>query len=757
MCLFHQFGIVGTLLLTAMPPGLAAGHSQTSSLTGRVIDASTNQPLKNIVVQIPEIKRRATTDPQGLFIIEHLPVGRYLVAFQGNQVESMHIWVSLPVDKGMEIKLSARIPVAVVTVTATPWATHPMETAQQTASVSHEQLFAQSGMSVGEAIAELPGVRNVSTGEASGTPMIRGMVNDRVRVLDNGIGVNYQGFSRRHMPTLDPLDSDRIDVVRGPASVLYGSQAIGGAVNLTNAPLPTATDGKALLGGRLSLGHASASNSRVGHAMVEGAQGGFGWRLAGIERAGDNTRTPDGGIPNTDFRSGSWSVAGGYSGEWGQIQGRARSFDNHLGFFVPGSPLFRLNLQDELQALESTLYLPIGLLEMSATRQENHRRAYPGGIDATPSVNLFLTTHTYKSRLKHLPASGFQGDLALEYVQQSNDSLARSASGTKTLLPDYETRSWASSLFEEWRPDGSSEQGWILSLGLRHDSRTLDVGPDLRAGLASGLQRNYQATTGSIGAVYQFSSRHSLAATLGRGWRHPSEYELFAAGTHDGVAAYELGNMNLKEEKSLNAELSARVNHPRIKGSLTFFYNRFNDYIYLYETGLPPINNLPVLSFNQADARTRGIELEARVPLLDSFEIRGSYDHLRSRNESTGASLPFTPPDRASLGGRWSRGSLLADAPQGHVDINAVWTDTGRPSGIDEPFGTRNGMLIKTGSYVVWNLDLGVQWKWGVTRLKSDLGITNLFDRRYIDFLDTYKQYYPAQGRSFRTTLTASF
>lgn len=756
MRLFHRVGIANAMLVSTLPC-LGADSAQASALIGKTLEASTRKPLDRVLVQIPELKRKVFTEASGAFLLGHLPAGRYLVTFQGNQLESKHVWVTLPTRDPLEITLNPKIPEVVVTVTATPWATHPMEAAQQTASVPHEDIFAGSGMSVGEAVAALPGVRNVSTGESSGTPMIRGMVNDRVRVLDNGVGVNYQGFSRRHMPTLEPLDADRIDVVRGPASVLYGSQAVGGAVNLSSALLPTAAEGKSSLGGRLSLGHASANDSRVGQAMLEGAHGGFGWRLSGTERVGGDTRTPDGDIPDTGFRSDSWSLLGGYSGAWGQIQARARSFENKLGFYVPGSPLFSLRLQDELQGLEGSLYTPIGVLEVNATRQENHRRAYSSGTSAAPTVNLILTTHTFRTHLKHLPAARLQGDLSLEYVEQENDSLARASSGQKTLLPDYGTRSWSMSLFEEWRQDADAEHGWIFSLGLRHDARRLDVSPDLRTGLENGLERSYCATTGSVGAVFRFTPRYSLAATLGRGWRHPSEYELFAAGTHDGVAAYELGNLNLREEKSMNAEASFRMDHPWFKGSLSIFENRFEDYIYLYETGLPAVGGLPVLSFRQSDARTRGIEVEARTPLGTSFELRGAYEHLSTHNESTGNALPFTPPDRASLGGRWSWVLQERSLRQGHLDIHAVWTGTGSPSGIDEPFGSRDGQLIETGSYLVWNLGAGTQWKWGRATIKSDLAVTNLFNRRYIDFLDTYKQYFPAQGRSCRTTLSASF
>lgn len=726
------------------------------SLDGKVSDASTQQPVGEVTIRIPDLRRGAVTDIHGKFRLDRIPAGRYLVGFHKKRFEAKHLWVTFPAAQPLEIQLEQAIPGAEVTVSATPWATHPLEAPQQTGSIAQEEVLVRSGMSLGEAVSELAGVRNVSTGDASGVPMIRGMVNERVRVLDNGVGVNYQGFSRRHMPTLEPLEADRVDVVRGPASVLFGSQAIGGAVNLIPAPLPTAGDAGTLFSGKVALGAASGNDSRVGRVMLEGARGSFGWRVAATERAGEDTRTPDGTIPNTDFRSGSWSAAGGYSGTWGRLTGRARHFGNRFGFYVPTSPQFRLDLQDELQALEAALFLPLGVLDLSTTRQENNRRAYPNGSDRPSGVDIVLETLTHRARLKHLPVHGLTGDLALELIDQSNTSRALTPSGMRTLLPNFDTQNWAVSLFEEWRPQGETIPGWILSLGLRHDTRELTIAPDLRPGLGTGMERTYRATTGSLGVIYQFTPVYSLAATLGQGWRHPSEFELFAAGPHDGVAAYEQGNPNLKEERNQNLDLSARVEHARVRGKLTWFKNRFKDYIYLYETGLPPVGGLPVLSFSQADATLQGMEVEGAVPLATHIELRTTFERLSTRNMATHRALPFAPPDRATLGARWTPGSGDG-ASAGHLDLRASWTGKGRPSGSEEPFGTREGRLIETSAYVLWNLAGGVEWRWGKARCTSDLAISNLFDRRYVDFLDTYKQFFPAQGRSIRITLTTSF
>jgi len=730
--------------------------TQASLLEGRVWDAVTRLPMSEVLIRIPDLKRGTTTDPKGAFRLDHIPPGKYLVGFHKKRFEAKHVWITFPMPHALEIQLEQTIPGAEVTVSATPWATHPLETAQQTGSITQEEVLLGSGMSLGEAVSELAGVRNVSTGDASGVPMIRGMVNERVRVLENGVGVNYQGFSRRHMPTVEPLDADRVDVVRGPASVLFGSQAIGGAVNLVPAPLPATGEGTTLFSGKLAMGGTSANDSRVGRVMLEGAQGAFGWRVAATERAGEETRTPAGDIPNTDFRSGAWSAAGGFSTTWGQLTGRARHFGNRFGFYVPTSPQFRLDLQDDLQALEAALFLPFGVAELSTTRQENHRRAYPNGQEHPSGVDIVLETLTHRTRLKHLPAHGLTGDLALELIDQTNTSKALTPTGMRTLLPNYGTRAWAVSLFEEWRPQGEDHQGWILSLGLRHDTRNLTIDPDLRPGLAAGLKRHYQANTGSLGAVYQFTPVYSLAATLGQGWRHPSEFELFAAGPHDGVAAYELGNPNLKEERNQSLDLSARMEHKRLRGKLTVFSNRFDDYIYLYETGLPPIGGLSVLSFTQADAKIQGLEVEATVPLPANIELQGTYERLNTRNQATQQALPFAPPDRAALGARWNLGSRDMN-PVGHLELRATWTGPGRPSGKDEPFGTRAGQLIETSGYVLWNLAGGLDWSWGKARCSSNLSVSNLFDKRYVDFLDTYKQLFPAQGRSIRITLTTSF
>jgi outer membrane receptor protein involved in Fe transport len=320
----------------------------------------------------------------------------------------------------------------------------------------------------------------------------------------------------------------------------------------------------------------------------------------------------------------------------------------------------------------------------------------------------------------------------------------------KTLLPDYDAEALSASLFEEWRP--ATAPRVILSAAARYDRRELEVPPDLRRGLDSGLKEEYSAVTGLLGAIYKLHAGTSLALNIGRGWRHPSEFELFAAGLHDGVAAYERGNPDLREESNLGAELSLRVQRASFSSEVTVFRNDFSDYIYLYETNEPPIAGLPVMSFAQADATIQGIEAGGTLKLTAKLQARASYEHLRTENETTGRKLPFSPPDRATLGLRLGGRLGSMDA---YVDVLGSWTGKGEPSGPDEPFGSVAGVPITTPDYVTADLASGVKWSLTRARIGLDLAVTNVADRRYVNFLDTYKQYYPAPSRGVR--LTASF
>ncbi|MBN1568628.1 MAG: TonB-dependent receptor [Acidobacteria bacterium] len=738
--------ILLVFLLMLLLPCAAAGGDD-GKLRGRIIQAGSQDPIPGVVVRLVEMSVRSVTNSEGRFSLESVNPGRYTMLASHPQFVEQRFVLQVPVEEDLEIEMQS-IPHfhETVTVTAAPWAVDRADVAQSANVLDTSEVRARTGLSVGEAVGNLPGVRNISTGEAGGAPMIRGQTNERVRVLSNGFPHDYYQFSRRHMPNIETYDSSFIEVIRGPASVLYGTQAMGGLANLVSAPTPTAKTGNYILNGEGLFGYANNNAARIGHAQIEGARGGFGGRVAWTQRSADNIRTPGGDLPNTDYDQLSGLLEIGYRSPAGfRIRGQYRHWQNDLGFYIPIQPDFRLNLENDVGEMEASGASSWGDWRIAANISRNTRQAFPAGRSRGAKVDLQLMTQNYRASLQHKPSGPFRGWIQMEYTRQKNESF-----GPVTLLPYYRNRTWAAALYEEIRlvQSGTLDR-LVLNLGLRYDHRLLDLPANPQRGILHDFRKSYAPITGSVGAVYRFNRTLSAGLSFSRGWRNPSEYELFADGPHDGALLYENGNPDLREETNFNTEFTLRMEGDRARGFLALYRSRFDDYIYQKLSG-GMRDGLPVGIFNQSDAIVKGFEMQAAVDASPWLTLSIAGDMLRSKNIATGTRLPFSPPDRAMFAAHFHDNSS-ADWIHPYIEISSTFMGKGSISGPDEPFP------LDTAGYALLDLGAGVQRRLGKYVMAFDLRISNLADRAYKGFLDTYKLYALSPGRNIRATLRFLF
>jgi outer membrane receptor protein involved in Fe transport len=446
----------------------------------------------------------------------------------------------------------------------------------------------------------------VGSGDALGTPVIRGVSENRIKILNDGVGLNHQQFSFRHSPNLEVAFAEKIEVVKGPLSVLHGPDAMGGVINVISAPLPTAFDGKPALNGNVKTSYESNSSRKSIQAGLQGAVGGFGWRIGVLERKSGDMETPEQVLDNTQFEQTNGELHLGYAGEWGSIKLKASHWENETGYYRPED--FLLTLDDDFMSLEG--WHPLGRSELSwvAGHQVNRRKAYPVELNGAPAVDLKLETQsgklTWRQPRYDTDQLKLNGTFALEYSEMDNTPYAK-----KKLLPAYNNKSWAVIAFQELNVGGTGEHGWVISSGLRLDTQDLVVPVDPSRELDEAFDETYHTVTGTAGFVYKLTPHLSWAGTLGRGWRAPTAFELFANGIHGGVSAVQLGNRSLSEETNFNYETALRMLNTHFSGSITAYETRYSDYIYLRDSGEIQ-NNLPVFVYEQGDVTMRGLELE---------------------------------------------------------------------------------------------------------------------------------------------------
>ncbi|MEF7612397.1 TonB-dependent receptor [Aquincola sp. MAHUQ-54] len=572
-------------------------------------------------------------------------------------------------------------PAATVVITGNPLGREQL--AQPSSVLSGDGLTLRRAGSLGETLDGLPGVAATGFGPQSSRPVIRGLDGDRVRLLDNGgASVDASNLSFDHAPTLDPLVAERIEILRGPAALLYGGNATGGVVNAIDNRIPrTAAEG---LSGRAELRLGGAARERAGAALVEGGAGGWSWHADVAGRRSDDLRTPrfsppseDGGATRTrrvansegDSRSGalgaSWADADGFIGA--SIDGH----DNDYGVAVEPDVMIRMHRERVAVAGERRrLAGPFTQVEFQASRTHYRHEEVEGGGEV--GTTFKSTGEEMRVQARHRPLGPLRGVIGLQAEQ-----LEFSALGEEAFVPATRTRSLALFMLEE-----ASVGPATLTAGLRWErvrvSSKGDPADAEEPRFGASAERRFTPRSASLGATLPAGGGWTLSASAGATERAPAYYELFADGVHVATGAYERGDPDLRVERSRHVELGAewRRDAHRVKASV--FQTRFSRYIGLDATGreIPVVDEdgeaatVPEYAFSAVRARLRGLELEGRTRLLErpwTLDLEGGFDMVRGDNLDTGEPLARLAPQRVRAGveagsGAWRLGARVVHA-----------------------------------------------------------------------------------------------
>ena len=550
------------------------------------------------------------------------------------------------------------------------------ELAAQPASVlSGEGLLLRRAGTLGETLDGLPGISASYFGPNSSRPVIRGMDGDRVRLLDNGgASVDASNLSFDHAAASDPLITERIEVLRGPAALLYGGSATGGVVNSIDNRIPRAP--AVDLSGRAELRLGGAANERSTAFVLEGgdgrADGGLAWHADAYGHQADDLRVPrftpvDDGValdPASRVRNSASRGAGGaigtsWTSERSFVGASLETTRSRYGVTV--EPDVTIRMQRERAALAGEWRSLPGWISQIAT-QASHTRYRHEEIEGSGAVGTTFMSQGDELRLQahHAPIGGLQGVFGLQA-----EALDFQALGAEAFVPATKTRSAALFALEEktFGPLVLSAGGRIERVGVDSagDSASDAIVSD-EPHFGAATQRRFAPRSFSIGARIGAAQGWQLSTSVGHTERAPAYYELFADGVHVATASYERGSSTLATESSRNAELGlawARRGH---SAKLNLFDTRFARFISLDATGeshhVPGESGaadsaVPVYAFQSVRARTKGIELEGRTRLVDqawTVDLTGGLDTVRGDNLDTGQPLPRLAPRRLRIG-----------------------------------------------------------------------------------------------------------
>jgi len=737
-------------------PAVIAPTSVVASDTirGRVVD-STGTAVVEAQVTLVELARAATTDSRGAFVFGGVPAGRYSIVARriGYASTSRTVRTSAGDRQSIEIRLT-RIATDIepVVVTATRDATDVANSPFPVAQLAGDRLHREQSVSLSGAIDRMAGVHNLTTGQQIGKPVVRGLAGARVLVLDNGHRLEDYSWSDEDGPSIDARLAQRVEVIRGPASVLYGSDAIGGVVNAIPAALPDASGGGFT---RTSAELSAATNNREVDLLLgaEGARSRLGWRATAIARLAEDMTTPDGKLENTKFSAVTGEAAAALRSSRGTSTLRYARYGCECHLLEANEPPKPEGGEEEEgperkasdDRVQFTGTYIAGHFRLEPKLQwQRHSLAEmadelgPGGAPTgveTEVFNLLLNTATADLLVHHGDDRTVHGTFGVTGEYQTSDSR-----GIIPLVPDARLTAGAVFAFEQ------ADFGNVsVVAGARGDTHALDADANAELGL-SDQSRHTGAFAGDLGVILHPLTDLALTANVGRAWRAPTLFELFANGPRLGEARYEIGDSGLDPETSLNLDGSIRWSNARVHAEIAAFRNRIDDFIYVAPTGEQQ-SNLPVYRYQHAMATLTGGEVSADVDPTSLLTLRARYDMVRGTNEDTDEPLPLIPPPRTTLEAEL-HGVGLGWAEHAHAGLDVEFNAEQKRLG---PFDT------PTDGYTLLGLDAGIAHHLGSHPIRVDIRVRNLTDKAYKSYLSRYKGFALDPGRNVLFRLSTQF
>ena len=792
------------LLLIAFSVTIASAQQSGRGVVAGTVTGPDGAPLPGVQVVDPAFQRGTTTGADGQYRLDNLPLGEHTLEFRfvGYQTAVRTVTLEAGETATVDVSLQTRVlETQGVTITGTARARSTLRAPQDVDVMDAQDLQGTSSAALGELLQEnVDGVSSVQTGSQAGKPVLRGLSGNRVVLLKDGIAQEYYQFGVRHFPTTNASEAERVEVVRGASSILYGSDALGGAINVISKPAPTTGVDEFEVNGSASTQYFTNNNERAVSLDLSAAQGNVGWRVGAERRIADNYHTPDaspfsetgkggtygdprytGEVPFTNFEQ--WSTYGqvGLQGAFGTLQLYGDYWSNAHNFLLPAGgtpgqtpfPAAGLgqNLAHSNVALKGNIVADGFVFKPRLSWQRSIRQSGAPGTNLGDirddgglggfDYPLDLKTDIYTGRLEvaHPSIGNLSGTIGAEVQHQDADTR-----GPAELQPSARTWNTGVFFFEDLDLDPVT-----VSFGSRLDVRTVEAVSNDRTTDSDQLDNTYTTLSGAVGASYAFGDGIAIATNLSSGFRAPSIFELYASGVHGGVAAFQVGNPDLDPERSYSADLSLRVRRDRLTAEVTGYVNAIQNYIYLENTGEKgPNGNLPKFAADQTDALIPGIEATVETSPLPWLQVGGSAAVLDGTGDGLGADggdgeLPLLPSNTVSGFVRWvpaDTGPLSNSQVELSLKRSLEKDAAGRfepfsqfDEGFGPPFGTAS-----TRAYSVVNVEARTTLALGLgAPLTVSVGVDNLLDETYRDFLDTYKGYALSPGRDVQFSLSTSF
>jgi iron complex outermembrane receptor protein len=743
------------------------GNSATGHIHGTV--KSNNKPIAGATIRLLELDRATRSDENGEFEFSKVPNGTYKVFVRiiGYAAATNIVIVNDNAVQTSFVLRESAIEAEEVIVSASPYAGTTGDQYQSAESKSAQELHESPGSSFSEKISDLPGVAVRYMGSAEARPILRGLSENEVLVLENGLRTgDVATFDPAHTTPIESEEIARIDVVRGPASVIYGPNAIGGLVNVITNTIPIAYENP--FSGTLSLTGNSVGDEYTGFFNGVYSNGGHAFSISGGGVHSQDIRIPTGTyvdpasrmpfnlsrMPNTFDHTQEIGLGYSYQGDFGMIGIGAKDYEMNYG--IPGVPpndnwmtaipstsritVFKKSLEfRSLLAVDGSL---IKQIRLNANYVDYLHSEFPTTEDSSGIHDDVANNHHKKSfnamfQFQHQQIGNFQGTVGL-WMNTENYVIG----GGMPLGPNSTTTDIAGYIFEEYLSGDNTR----LQAGLRFDYNQIHAANSTdSAFLIIDQTRQSNAFSGSIGLIQKLSREITSSFSITRSFRAPTVQELFSNGFDAPSNSNFKGDSALTPETAVGIEASLKGNFTNVSFELTPYINLITNYIYPFLTGdsatIAGIGILPNRHFASTNARLTGFEASANFQLVQYLALRTSVDYVDAEDIKANMPLPRTPPMRGLLRLSYQDNMYAAMFEWRIVSAQNKLGDGDTP----------------TAGYGIVNVGAGMRFFQGSVVHNISLHCDNLFNKAYRDNLSFVKDFLPQPGRGVRLNYNTVF
>ena len=756
------------------------------TISGHIYISDTTQlDALGATIRLPGLKKNGITDNQGNFNIGGICPGKTRIVVSYAGYKTVDTVFTITRDARFNFLLFNNIQeINSVTVIGEKLKKDQITTAIKSV-LSGAALDATRGLSLGESLKSIAGVNSLQTGPNISKPIIHGVYSNRVLIMNNGVRQEGQNWGNDHAPEIDPFIATKITVIKGAASIRYGSDAIGGVILLDMKDMPS----KPGIDGELNL--VGMTNGRVGvlSGLLEGAGDGkwdgLSWRLQGTIKKAGNSQTADYYLVNTGFDENDYSAtlqynkahAGGslyfsrFTTKIGIAEAsvadnisdlsediaRGRPLDNGFFRYPFGRPDQTVN--HLLAKASGFLDLPNsgGTLRAVYAYQRDTRKEYDANpsdnsdtalnTNGIPDLNFQLNTSTVDLIWEHKPIKNkIVGSLGLDFITHEN---IQQGTAYQELIPNFVDYGGGAFALEKY-----AVNKWVFEAGIRYDYRWLQAyAYNPTSVVEERPTYTWREPTINIGATVKFNEYLSGDYNFGTAWRPPQVIELFANGVHQSAAAWEFGDSSLTLEKAYNNNLSFTYHNRKLTIEAGGYVNYFNHYIYArpdlsYVTTIE--GTFPAFTYTQVNALFTGGDFSISFNFAKNLTLVSKTSIVRARNLAIHDWLIGVPADRLDNTLRYEWPAL---GKWSHVFVEATNLLVARQTRVPP----NSDFAPPPAGYMLWGASAGFSVPLAQRELKFSLSVTNLTNVDYRDYLDRFRYYFADLGRNISLRILVPF